>query len=378
MSIIEEEFQLNIKPITIFESLLKQKNSTIELRNDVTVTYSSSEDINITSKIKNLLIQSETDKNIDFDSILNSKIENADESNNANIEDNQDNLFSIKYKDIYIGGISPTFQKREGFGLNKYNEDQTFYVGQWKNNMKEGMGFLKIDNNIFYIGNFHQNQFDGDGILYIKNKNIFYIGHMSNGAFDEGVYLNTDNDVYYRGKFVNNIKNGDNCTMVEMKNRHIFIGKVENDIFEKGFLCQYNAEEIQNGENGEVNFNIEKIFYYYKDEYNNNQFINQFENQFREVLKQNMQKIFEIEIKTKGQIESILQYMDYLDTLSEDLDFIDLMKYNGKGENGLLYIFINNYNYYLTDYQELIQNYNINEIKNEIDISQEIQRSQNE
>ncbi len=70
--------------------------------------------------------------------------------------------------------------------------------------------------------------------------------------------------------------------------------------------------------------------------------------------------------------------MDYLDTLSEDLDFIDLMKYNGKGENGLLYIFINNYNYYLTDYQELIQNYNINEIKNEIDISQEIQRSQNE
>ena len=94
MSIIEEEFQLNIKPITIFESLLKQKNSTIELQNDVTVTYSSSEDINITSKIKNLLIQSETDKNIDFDSILNPKIENVDESNNANIEDNQDNLFS--------------------------------------------------------------------------------------------------------------------------------------------------------------------------------------------------------------------------------------------------------------------------------------------
>ena len=59
-----------------------------------------------------------------------------------------------------------------------------------------------------------------------------------------------------------------------------------------------------------MSFNIEKIFYYYKDHYNNNQFINQFENQFREILKQNMQKIFEIEIKTKEHIQSILDYFD--------------------------------------------------------------------
>ena len=378
MSIIEEEFQLEMKPITIFESILKQRNSTIELQNDISITYSRSKDINITEKIKNLLIQNEAGKNIDFDSILNPMDENVDESNNENDENNQGNIFSIKYKDIYIGGISPTFQMREGFGLNKYNEDQTFYVGQWKNNMKEGMGFLKIEDNIFYIGNFHQNQFDGDGILYLKNKNTFYIGHMSNGSFDEGVYFNLDNDVYYRGKFINNIKNDDNCTMVEMKNRHIFIGKVENDIFEKGYLCQYDSEEIKNGDNVEMSFNIEKIFYYYKDQYNNNKFVNQFENQFREVLKQNMQKIFEIEIKTKEHIQSILDYFDYLKTLAEDEDFNILMKYNEKDENGLLYIFINNYNFYWSEYQAIIENFNINDIKNEIDISQEIQGSQNE
>ena len=50
---------------------------------------------------------------------------------------------------------------REGLGLNKYSEE-TFYIGEWKNNMKEGLGFLKIDNNNFYIGYFHQNQLDGN------------------------------------------------------------------------------------------------------------------------------------------------------------------------------------------------------------------------
>ena len=84
--------------------------------------------------------------------------------------------------------------------------------------------------------------------------------------------------------------------MIEMKNRQIFIGKVENDIFENGYLCLYNSEEIQNvNENGEKvlgdSFNIEKIFYFYKDQDNNNQFIYQFENQFYEVLYQNMKKV---------------------------------------------------------------------------------------
>jgi hypothetical protein len=92
MSIIEEEFQLDMKPITIFESLLKQQNSTIELQNDISITYSRSKDINITEKIKNLLIQNEAGKNIDFDSILNPMDENVDESNNENDENNQGTL----------------------------------------------------------------------------------------------------------------------------------------------------------------------------------------------------------------------------------------------------------------------------------------------
>ena len=62
MAIIEDEFPLNIKPITIFESLLQQDNLTIELDNDIAITYSGKKDDDeINYKIKNILIQSEND-----------------------------------------------------------------------------------------------------------------------------------------------------------------------------------------------------------------------------------------------------------------------------------------------------------------------------
>ena len=192
MAIIEDEFSLDIKPVTIFESLLQQENLTIELENDISITYSGKKDDEITSKIKNLLMQYENDKNIDFNSILEQielnkennendlNNENENDFNNENDEFKKNNLFSIKYKDIYIGGVSPNFQMREGFGLNKYNEDHTFYIGLWKNNMKEGFGFFKINDDTYYLGHFHQNQFEGDCILYLKSKNIFYLGTFSN------------------------------------------------------------------------------------------------------------------------------------------------------------------------------------------------------
>ena len=87
-----------------------------------------------------------------------------------------ENNIIIKYKDIYIGGVSSNFNLRQGFGLNKYENSSSFYLGQWNNNMKEGNGFLKIDENILYVGSFHLNQFDGFGILYYKSNNTFFLG----------------------------------------------------------------------------------------------------------------------------------------------------------------------------------------------------------
>ena len=398
MAIIEDEFSLDIKPVTIFESLLQQENLTIELENDVSITYSGKKDDEITSKIKNLLMQYENDKNIDFNSILeqielnkennendlNNENENENDFNNENDEFKKNNLFSIKYKDIYIGGVSPNFQMREGFGLNKYNEDHTFYIGLWKNNMKEGFGFLKIDDDTYYLGHFHQNQFEGDCILYLKSKNIFYLGTFSNSSFEEGQYIDINNDVFYKGKFLNNRKNDDCCTMTEMNNRHIFIGEIENDNFKKGFLCQYICEVNESkddvGEDVfEYIFDIEKIFHYSKDEENNTKFIYQFQNSFKQNLKKNIEKIFIFNYETKKRmIKKLNGYFDYLNTLGEDNDYNDLNKYNAKGYDNLFYIFMNNYNLYITDYQDLTERFSINQIKNELNLSQEDQEKKEE
>ena len=396
MAIIEDEFSLDIKQVTIFESLLQQENLTIELENDVSITYSGKKDDEITSKIKNLLMQYENDKNIDFNSILEQielnkennendlNNENENDFNNENDEFKKNNLFSIKYKDIYIGGVSPNFQMREGFGLNKYNEDHTFYIGLWKNNMKEGFGFLKIDDDTYYLGHFHQNQFEGDCILYLKSKNIFYLGTFSNSSFEEGQYIDINNDVFYKGKFLNNRKNDDCCTMTEMNNRHIFIGEIENDNFKKGFLCQYICEVNESkddvGEDVfEYIFDIEKIFHYSKDEENNTKFIYQFQNSFKQNLKKNIEKIFIFNYETKKRIIKKLNgYFDYLNTLGEDNDYNDLNKYNDKGYDSLFYIFMNNYNLYITDYQDLTERFSINQIKNELNLSQEDQEKKEE
>ena len=379
--IIEEEFSLNQKSINIFESLLLKENNIIKLEEDISITYSEGKEDEIVNKIKNILIQSESNKFIDFSSFQNQKEKNDNEQNDENY---QNNIFSIKYKNIYIGGISPNFQMREGFGINKYDEDHSFYLGQWKHNMKEGIGCLKINDDSFYIGHFHHNQLDGEGILYLKSKNIVYFGRLSNGSFDEGLYININKGVYYRGKFNNGIKNDDNCTLVEMNNKQIFIGKVENDIFENGYLCKYNYGEIESlDENGEgfieIRFDMDKIFYYYKDHDDKVQFVYSFKEEFKEIINQNMKKIFIIEYKTKTHlIEDIINCLEYVNTLIEDDDYNNLIMYNNKNDSNLFYIFMSNYTYYLQNYKEIIENYNINDIKNEIDISQEIKRSQNE
>ena len=381
--IVEDEFPILKKPIIIYESLLQQENPVIDLDKDISITHPGIKNNEMISNIKNLLIQSESNKNINFSLILNQKEENDNDSNNENEEKYQNNIFSIKYKDIYIGGISPNFQMREGFGFNRYDENHSFYIGQWKNNMKEGMGFLKIDENNYYFGNFHQNQFDGEGILYIKseNKELLFIGNMSNGAFDEGVYIDIGKNLFYRGKFINGKKNDEFCTMIEMNNNQIFIGTVENDIFERGYLCIYNSEEIQiQDENGQnvlgTKFDLDKIFYYYKDNDDNYQFIHDFNNV--DILIENIKKIFALEQETKKQIESIKEYFNYLNTSESDVDFNDLKRYNDKGDESLFFIMKNNSNYYLSYYKEIKENYDINEIKDKIDISDELFASQNQ
>ena len=281
----------------------------------------------------------------------------------------------VKYKDIYIGGVSPNFNLRQGFGLNKYENSSSFYLGQWENNMKEGNGFLKIDENTLYIGSFHLNQFEGFGILYYKSHDTFYLGEFQNGTFSKGIYCNISKELYYRGKFVQSKKSDSFCTFLEKNNRHLFLGEVKDDVFIKGYLCLYQINETErHNENGEddilANFDTDEIFYFDKTDEKNISFIHyyEFENEFKNKIQENMKKIFEVDYRFGYKVKDIIDYFKYLESLVDDDDHNHLEGYNKDDDKSLEKFFLSNYNYYYNIFEETQEEMDINEVRKEIEI----------
>ena len=180
------------------------------------------------------------EKNKDY---LESLIQNypIDESNIENIqnilknqEDERNYYIYIKYKNLYIGGLSIfDFQSREGFGLNKYlnKDDESFYIGQWEANEKNGIGFLKINENHLYFGKFKENQINGEGLFFNKENGNYFFGLFNKGEIIQGLYINLNKDIYYFGNFFNGKKNDDFSIYINYKKKSLFLGQVQNDVF---------------------------------------------------------------------------------------------------------------------------------------------------
>ena len=343
------------------ESIFQDDKIKDKSKIDIQVHYTGDKNTKLYSEILN------NTKNLNNESI------DYDEST-KNISNNPYNYFLfIKYKDIYIGSVSIfNFNIRQGFGLNKYNEN-SFYLGQWKNNMKEGIGFLKIDTSKMYVGSFHENQFDGFGILYYKTKNLMYFGEFNNGTFDNGIYCNFVKGLYYRGKFIKNKKHDIFCSFLEMNNRHLFIGEVNQDNFIKGYLTIYQInEEIQkneetNEEEEVINFNIQKLFYYDKSDTSSTLFIHQNEmgEDFLKKVRTAINLLFKADYDIKERIQNNVDYFDYLESLTDDEDYNNLERYY-ESENSLEKFFMTNYNNYLISYKETQESVDLNEIQKEI------------
>ena len=161
---IENDISLEENPVDLLKILFK--NSVLDELNEKNykINYFGE---NSNEYLESLIEYFNSDKNMQI--IKNTSINHSDERNY---------IIYIKYKNIYIVGISILdFKSREGFGLNKYinDKEQTFYLGQWKKNKKWGIGFLKLDKDHLYFGNFIENQMYGDGLYFNKdNKNIFF------------------------------------------------------------------------------------------------------------------------------------------------------------------------------------------------------------
>ena len=252
-------------------------------------------------------------------------------NSNEEIISLKNSLLFINYKDIYIGGVNLlNMNFREKFGLNKYSQN-SFYLGQWKNNTKDGIGFLKVNEEIEYMGNFNKNQIDGYGMLFYKENSVLYIGNFFEGKFKEGICYNKNKETIYKGKIINGKKNDDFCNFIELEKGRIFIGKALDGIFIKGYLgiCEDSINEKTSNDNNIIELN--EIVFFDKSDINDIKIIrhNSFDREFYYKIKDFMSNVIQNNYNMKTQFDDLINYFQTFDSYVNDPDYIDyLTKYN--------------------------------------------------
>ncbi len=212
-------------------------------------------------EISNLLNSSEDYVYIEGENDSLIKIKNSIENSIYN------NVNLIQYKNIYFGGVTKENPSiRDGYGINFYydenNKITSFYAGDWEGNIKDGIGLMKVSNDIYFFGRFEYNQFK-NGILFYNSKKYVFYGDFDNYSMKRGIYLKyleNENKVLYRGAWTKEKKKeGNQCVYHEINNGHFFFGDFVNDKPLKGLLVVYKTpnEEIE-----EQVIEFEKIFYF--------------------------------------------------------------------------------------------------------------------
>ena len=267
--------------------------------------------------------------------------------NKENLSKNDENSKYLvgKYNDIYIGCLSINdLSSREKFGLNRYFKD-IFYIGQWKENQKEGILFLKLKENIFYIGNFSKNQFNGFGMLLYKDLGYLYLGKFNNGQMDKGVYYNYEKSVFYYGKFKNGKKNDISCSFFDYNNKHFFLGEVKDDNFIKGYFSFCEISE----KSEDLSFDCDKIIFYDKTDSNNPKYESflSFDINFYDKIREIILNIFQINIQLKDFKVNYIEYFESLENILYNNLYTEYIeKYNPEEELNIENKFIQNYNIY--------------------------------
>ena len=157
------------------------------------------------------------------------------------IEDHFTNECKIRYEkypngDIYIGEKKNNL--KEGFGLCFYSTGGSF-IGQFKNGMKEGFGVEKYFNRDNYIGEFKNDLREGIGIYSSFNQGSRYQGEFKNGLkHGYGIQYFPDG-IRYEGEFKNNHWDGYGFHIFSDGNK--YIGEFKN-CYKEGFGIQYFSD----------------------------------------------------------------------------------------------------------------------------------------
>ena len=162
-------------------------------------------------------------------------------------------IIEIKNVCKYIGILSDNFTK-EKLGINYYG-NKDIYLGEWKNNLKEGNGLYIYDNpnnkKEIYIGKWDKGFKFGKGIYIISKENFtdytIFFGNTNKDNFENGFIIeNNQIRKLYKGKLKDLKKDDDNGILLEGIDK-AFFGKFKNDEIIEGNTVVYKIE------NGKVN-----------------------------------------------------------------------------------------------------------------------------
>jgi hypothetical protein len=121
---------------------------------------------------------------------------------------------------------------REGTGVYTYGETGNKYEGEWKNNLKNGIGKMTFGTDAEYTGHFDDGKRSGEGVYkYLKTKDLYsgswknglkhgkgtfiffdtkmkIVGDWANGQIIKGRWIFA-NGTYFEGVFENNFPKGE-------------------------------------------------------------------------------------------------------------------------------------------------------------------------
>ena len=86
--------------------------------------------------------------------------------------------------------------------------DQFIYVGFWKENKFEGLGFCRWHSGDAYIGSYIQGKKHGFGMFRYRNGNLFKGEWKFDSKTGEGEYRNLDKEYVYTGTWYDNLRHG--------------------------------------------------------------------------------------------------------------------------------------------------------------------------
>lgn len=124
------------------------------------------------------------------------------------------------------------FGNKYDFGIEYSDDDNYYYQGLWKNQLKSGDGYLRqveYEEEIFYLGSFKNDKKQGygtyvtddfvssgyfynddlvEGFRHCKIKNIIYKGYFIDDNLKYGEVIYLDNNEIYCGEFSDKMRNG--------------------------------------------------------------------------------------------------------------------------------------------------------------------------